>query len=91
VARPEGSERRHLFLSRFDEHVSVDGEVHPLSMARYPGLWAPAGSQALESFALAPYPSALYRVGEATIRRELMMVEGQPTVLVRYALEHGIE
>src|SRR5688572_22301108 len=43
VTAPAGLAKRHVFLSRFDESLWGAGRSFPLSIARYPGLWAPQG------------------------------------------------
>jgi predicted glycogen debranching enzyme len=93
-----GSDKRHVFVSRFDESVHSLSEApigssgqssFPLSIARYPGTWFPQGHKALESFELAPFPIFRYRIGEARITRAIQMLKGTPAVLVRYELEGG--
>ncbi len=86
AAVPPGHADRHLFLSRFEESLHAPGKEFPLSMARYPGQWAPRGHRSITDFELKPYPSSRYRIGLAELDRELLMVRGQPTVLCRYAL-----
>jgi predicted glycogen debranching enzyme len=84
VAPPPHSVKRHVFLSRFEETFHGGGKAFPISMARYPGLWAPLGHQGVEHFELAPYPSWVYRFGRARIERDVMLVHGAHIVLVRY-------
>jgi predicted glycogen debranching enzyme len=74
----------HVFLSRFEETLEGGGKSMPISMARYRGLWSPLGHQCIERFQLAPFPSWLYLFGNARIQRDVMMVRGQHTVLVRW-------
>ncbi|MCI0650895.1 MAG: amylo-alpha-1,6-glucosidase, partial [Planctomycetes bacterium] len=81
-----GETHRHLFLSRFEESLHGGEKSFPFSMARYPGVWNPPGHQAIESFELVPYPSAVYRIGPTGILRQVLMVRGAPTVLCRYRL-----
>lgn len=83
---PPGHSRRHVFLSRFEESLHALGNEFPLSMARYPGTWAPRGHRSLASFALVPFPRFDHHIGLAEPRREILLVRGQPTVLVRYSL-----
>ncbi len=85
-AVPPGHADRHLFLSRFEESLHAPGKEFPLSMARYPGQWAPRGHRSAASFELLPWPCSRYRIGLAEPARELMMVRGQQTVLSRYTL-----
>lgn len=94
VAVPPGSSKRHVFLSRFEEHVRRGEQIFPLSLARYPGTFAPLGHQGIESFELVPWPRASYRVGGVLIRREVQLVRGAALALVRYeisAAEGGFE
>jgi len=84
VALPPGRDRRHVFLSRFEETLQRPERSFPLSTGRYPGVWNPTGYGSLESFALAPHPTWLHRIGRTDVTREVLLVEGEPTVLVRY-------
>ncbi|MDZ4771573.1 MAG: amylo-alpha-1,6-glucosidase [Planctomycetota bacterium] len=84
VAPIAGSVKRHVFLSRFEETLDGGGKAIPISMARYRGVWSPLGRQCVERFELAPFPSWIYLFGNARIERDVMMVRGQHTVLVRY-------
>ncbi|MFT5049268.1 MAG: putative glycogen debranching enzyme [Chlamydiales bacterium] len=88
VARPPGNVKRHVFLARLEEHLVDEGAQSrwPLSTAAYPDVLAPRGQDTLQEFELLPYPSALYRQDGASIRREILLVAGQPTVLVRYQI-----
>ncbi|MCK6448473.1 MAG: glycogen debranching enzyme N-terminal domain-containing protein [Planctomycetes bacterium] len=88
LVTPFGPERkRFVWLARFEEAISGGGKSFPLSMGRYPGLWSPHGHQAIESVELVPYPRFAYRFGATWVRREILMVKGEPTVLVRWTVE----
>src|SRR5260221_3635163 len=76
--------RRYVFLSRFEETLSGGGKSVPISMARYPGVWAPHGHQAIEAFDLRPWPAFLYLFGSARIERDVLMAKSRPAVLLRY-------
>lgn len=89
-----GTARRHVLLSRFEDSVRTTTPAEgarefALSMARYRGTWFPKGHLALERFELAPFPRFTFRVGDARIVRELLLVKGSRTVLVRWQLEGG--
>ena len=62
----------------------------PLSMARYPGTWMPQGHQGILEFELVPYPSWRYQLGGVEVRREMLMVRGEPVVLCRYVAHHAM-
>lgn len=92
VSPAPGSAKRYAFLSRFEEWLHVergpgDELAVPLSVARYEGEFSPAGHVHLAGFELAPFPRFTYRVPGGTLQREVLMVRGSPTVLVRWAWE----
>lgn len=92
VAPYPGNPRRHVFLSRFEESVELEGREgrsFPLSIARYPSVWAPHGHLTLDAFEHRPHPSWTHRIGDAVVRRDLLLVRGRPTVLVRWTLVSG--
>jgi len=90
VATPQGSVKRHVFLSRFEETLVAQGREFPLSMARYGGgVLHPPGHQYVSDFELRPYPTWTYRIGDVEVRREILCVRGSPTVLVRWKLVGG--
>jgi hypothetical protein len=80
----DGQPRRHVFLQRFEETLHVGDRAFPLSLARYPGLFAPHGHATLERFTAVPWPESLHRVGDVTLTREVLMARGTRGVLVRY-------
>jgi predicted glycogen debranching enzyme len=84
VGYPPGSSKRHNFLSRFEESFHGGGKQFSISISRYPGLFHPLGHQGIERFDLAPWPAWVYQFGSARLERDVLMVKGQPTVLVRY-------
>lgn len=81
-----GLGRRYVWLSRFEETLSGGGKTLPISIARYPGVWAPHGHQSIESFELVPWPSFLYLFGSARIERDILMARSARAVLVRYRI-----
>ncbi|MFN0244304.1 MAG: amylo-alpha-1,6-glucosidase [Planctomycetota bacterium] len=84
VAPPKSGAPRHVFVAPFEETFHGGGKTFPISMARYAGSWAPLGHQGIDSFELVPFPSYVYRFGRATLERQILMVRGSHTVLVRY-------
>ncbi len=86
IAPAPGHDRRHLFLSRYDESIHGGEDSFPIALARYQGTWAPPGHQAIDSFALVPYPSFRYRIGSELLVREVLLVRGAPVALSRYCL-----
>ena len=85
VAPLAGTGIRHVFLSRFEEALHGADRQFPLSMARYPGTWAPQGHQWQTGFELVPYPRSRYQIGRVGVTREILMLRGAPILLLRYA------
>jgi predicted glycogen debranching enzyme len=83
VARPEGNEKRHVLLSRFEETV-VGRRDLTLSTARFADAWGARGDACLASFELDPHPRWVHRGGELELTREVQMVRGADVVLCRY-------
>ncbi|SOB60477.1 Glycogen debranching enzyme [Pseudodesulfovibrio profundus] len=68
--------------------VHNDLEFH-LSTNKYPGVYHPTGHQFVEEFEQGLYPSITYRIGDALIRKSMMMVYGKNTTLLCYELLEG--
>ncbi|MEO7153665.1 MAG: amylo-alpha-1,6-glucosidase [Planctomycetota bacterium] len=90
VVQLPGQTRRHLLLSRFDESLHAGDRSFAISMARYPGRWAPHGHQYVESFELCPWPRTTYRIGGARVVREVLMARETSAVLSRYSVEGDV-
>lgn len=94
VAPLPGTVKRHVFLARFEEWFQGGGKAVALSMGRYAGTYGPLGHQGVERFELAPLPKWTYRFGRATLERELLLVRGGRTAIVRYRVsgqQHPVE
>lgn len=90
VAPPRPGAERHVFLSRFEETLTAEGREFALSMARYGGgVLHPQGQQFLAGFESEPFPAWTYGIGDVEVRRELLLVHGSSTVLVRWRLDGG--
>jgi len=74
----------HVWLSALEDSLQLDGERYELATQHYPGTISPRGFELLGEFRLAPYPTWLYRLGEASLIKEILLIDGSPSVLVRY-------
>jgi predicted glycogen debranching enzyme len=90
VAPTPGGAKRHVFLARFEESVHGAEHSFPLSLARYPGTWAPLGHRGYAGFALHPWPTITHRIGRAEIVREILPVRGAHAVLCRWTLRSKV-
>lgn len=89
VAGLEDPAGRFTLLSKMEDALLVEGCEHPLSCNSYPGTLHPAGYVSLQEFRLEEGPIFLYQAGQARIRKELLMVQGENTVLIRYEIEEA--
>ena len=86
LADPAG---RFTLLSKYEDSVvTASGEVS-LSSNCYPGVMHPDGHRHLTGFHLAEGPVFSYQIQGMKIRKRILMVQGQNTVLVEYQLEQA--
>jgi predicted glycogen debranching enzyme len=81
---------RVTMLSKFEETVTVDGEIFELSANQFPGAVHPKGYKHLKSFRLAPFPVWIYEVDGIEIEKSVFMVHGQNTTVVQYKLKSQV-
>jgi predicted glycogen debranching enzyme len=74
---------RYVLLSRLDEVVEGESPV-ALSTTQYPGALHPAGYRNLIEFRLDPFPTWVWDVGGAHVEKQVFLVQGEQTVVVRY-------
>ena len=77
---------RAVLLSKLEETLVVGGRRYELSANQYPGVVHPQGYQHLSSFRLDPFPVFNYRVEGFELEKSVVMLSGENTVCVRYAL-----
>src|SRR5947209_7048440 len=75
---------RHVLLSRLEEVVSDGSNETPLGTAQYPGTLHPAGYRNLIEFRLDPFPTWVYDVGAAHVEKQVLLAQGEDTVVVQY-------
>lgn len=89
VAAVDPPVRRFVLLAKLDATVTLDGLTYELATNDYHEAVHPNGYRLLESFALRPYPTWLWRTGDALIEQTLCMVDGEDATCVRYRLIEG--
>lgn len=80
-----------VWLSGLEDTLQIEGDSYELATHSYGGIVTPHGYELLNEFRLCPYPGWLYRIGEATLVRELMLIDGLPAVMVRYCCSENAE
>jgi predicted glycogen debranching enzyme len=75
-----------LLLSKLEETLVVNGRRFDLSTNQYPGAVHPQGYQHLKEFRIDPFPTWVYQVDGVELEKEVFLVHGENTVVVRYEL-----
>ncbi|WP_374291145.1 amylo-alpha-1,6-glucosidase [Desulfovibrio desulfuricans] len=77
---------RHILLSTLEESVCGGGREFFFSTRQHPGTLYPNGHEYLEAFHLDQWPQSVYRVGEVSLGREVLLSRTTGRVLLRYEL-----
>ena len=77
---------RHVLLSTLEESVCGGGREFYFSSRQHPGTLYPNGHEYLEAFYLDHWPQSIYRVGEVSLSREILLCQDKSRVLLRYEL-----
>jgi predicted glycogen debranching enzyme len=77
---------RYLLLAKLEETLVVGSQRYELSANQYPGTVHPTGFTLQREFRLDPYPVFVYAAGGAVLEKSVLLVHGENTVVVTYAL-----
>lgn len=77
---------RRLMLAKLEEEVIVDDQGYKLFSSETVGGFSGYGFNYLVEFRRFPFPTYVYEIEDCTLEKEIMLVSGQNTVLVRYRL-----
>ena len=75
---------RMVVLSKLDETVTIGSRKYHLSSNQYPGEVYPQGFQHVKGFARGVFPEFTYQAGEIEVRKTIVAVQGENTVLIVY-------
>jgi predicted glycogen debranching enzyme len=89
VRQPEVGTDNYVLLSNLDETLSLKGEKYSLANHQYPGSMEPKGFELVNSFSLEKTPTWIYKFGGCSLKKELILVDNNEQLLIRYTLEHG--
>ena len=84
VASMDPPVERKVLLSSLDEELVIGDEFHKLAVHRYPDAIYPHGDDFLEKFTAHPFPTFKYIVKGISVRKQVMMVHGENTTIVKY-------
>jgi len=76
----------HILLSAVDETVIQHGAEFNLGIHKYPGNYSPKGHKYVREYEIDPTPAITYRVGDVTLKKELLLVEKEQRILIKYTL-----
>jgi len=78
-----------MLLNQVEEVVSYKSKLYALSTNQYPGAIHPQGYHHLTSFALHPFPTFEYELGDLVLEKRIVVIEGMPLVGVEYRVKSG--
>ncbi len=77
---------KHVLLSNIHETVIQHEQEFNLGISKYPGQYNPKGHKYARWFESDHLPTIVYRVGGVVIQKELLLVEKEARIMIRYTL-----
>ncbi len=78
---------KHVLLSSLDETIIQRGKEFRLSIHQYPdNVYYPHGHRYLIGFETEPIPVITYRVGGVILKKELLLVQAEERILIKYTV-----
>ncbi len=85
-----GREGRYHILSAVEASANHDPDFI-LGTNQYPGIIFPRGFEHIESFSVLPFPCWIYKKGSIRIKKEVFMIDGEPSVYIVFTLLSGAD
>ncbi len=82
----EGSNEVINYLSKLEVKAIINQNEFHLSTNKYPGVYYPTGHKYIEKFEYEIIPETYYIIGDVKLKKSIMMLAGEDTVMVRYDL-----
>lgn len=87
VPQPGLDNENHVLLSNLDETVIQHGAEFNLGIHQYPGgVFHPKGHRYIRDFETDPIPFTIYRVGGVVLKREMLFMQSNDRILMKYTL-----
>lgn len=84
---PKLDNGRHILLSSLDETIIQHDKEFNLGMHKYAGdNYEPKGHKYIRDFSSNPIPKLEYRVGGVVLSKEIILVENESQILIKYTL-----
>mgnify|MGYP001166878550 FL=1 len=80
---------RVVLLSHLDERLSIGEDRLELGCHLFPGATHPQGHMHISSFALTPSPTFTYSNRDLSLRKQIIMLYGEHSLVIRYELMHA--
>ncbi|MCF0172655.1 MAG: glycogen debranching enzyme N-terminal domain-containing protein [Bacteroidales bacterium] len=78
--------RRHALLSSLDETLVQHGKSFNLGIHCYGGVFEPRGHKYIVDYQNDPIPTITYHIGGIKLQKQILMVQNEDRVLIRYTL-----
>ena len=79
--------QNHVLLSNIDETIIQHNKEFRLATHKYPNnVWEPKGHKYAMSFSMDPTPTIIYRVGGVKLKKEIILIQNETRILLRYTL-----
>jgi predicted glycogen debranching enzyme len=86
VANLQASKGRCVLLSKLEDSLFVNGDEYFFTSHRYPGVLFPQAPSILKEFLLDICPRFIYRAGESSLQKSVLLVPERGILLIRYHL-----
>ena len=86
VANLQAQEGRYVLFSKLEDSLSVAGDEYFFTSHRYPGVLFPQAPPILKEFLLDVCPRFIYRAGESSLLKSVLLVPEKGILLIRYDL-----
>ncbi len=87
VANVQNPPGRHVLLSTTEDSIAGGGKEFFFSTRKHPNVFHPRGHEYLHDVSLHDWPVFTYRVGNLTIKRELILLRQKSTLILKYTVE----
>lgn len=86
---PEIDGGQYVMLSAVDEQVIQHDTEFNLGIHKFPSEFNPLGHKYITEFISDPTPTLLFRVGGVILKKEMLLVEEERRILIKYTLEQA--
>lgn len=77
---------KFVLLSKVEDALIHQGQEFLLSAAKYPDFFQSGSFERFDQFQLTTHPCFFYHFGNARLEKEILMIEGENTVLIKYTV-----